>query len=186
MSGMIPAPTPANELLRLAALLRLKLLDTAPEASFDAVTRCLAWSLHVPVTLISLVDAERQWFMCRVGLEASETPREISFCGHAVCGAEPLVIANALEDARFADNPLVLGPSHIRAYLGVPLVTAEGHALGTLCAIDTAPHAWSSGDIRQARDLALVTMALVEARAFRAELGDSFAALAGLCGPRAA
>ncbi len=182
--SMISAPTPANELERLAALVRLKLLDSVPEASFDALTRCLAWSLHVPVALISLVDANRQWFMCRVGLDATETPREVSFCGHAICGTEPLVIANALEDERFADNPLVLGPSHIRAYLGVPLITSAGHALGTLCAIDTASHSWSTGDIRQASDLALVAIALIEARAFRSELGDSFSALAGLCGPR--
>lgn len=183
---MLPAPTPENELQRLASLLRLKLLGCAPEAAFDALTRCLAWSLRVPVALISLVDANRQWFMCRVGIDATETPREVSFCGHAICGTGPLVIPNALEDEQFADNPLVLGPSHIRAYLGVPLITNEGHALGTLCAIDTAPHAWSSGDVRQARDLALLTMALIEARALRAELGDSFAAMAGLCAPRAA
>ncbi len=181
---MLPAPTPVDEMQRLAALLRLKLLDSVPDASFDALTRCLAWSLHAPVALISLVDANRQWFLCKIGLDANETPREVSFCGHAICGIKPLVIHNALEDPRFADNPLVLGPSHIRAYLGVPLITAEGHALGTLCAIDTAPHNWSSGDVRQARDLALVAMALIEARSFRTELGDSFAAMAGLCAPR--
>lgn len=181
---MIPAPTPANELQRLAALLRLKLLDTAADAAFDALTRCLARGTGAPIALISLVGAERQWFMCRVGLEAAETPRAVSFCGHAICGEEPLVIANALDDPRFSDNPLVLGPSQIRAYLGVPLITAEGFALGTLCAIDTAPRAWTPHAIAMARDLAHIVMALIEARAFKTELGESFAALAGLCKPR--
>ncbi len=181
---MTPVPTPANELQRLTALLRLKLFDTVPEAAFDALTRCLGRSAGVPIALISLVGADRQWFMCRIGLDATETPRAVSFCGHAICGVEPLIIANALDDPRFADNPLVLGPSHIRAYLGVPLITAEGFALGTLCAIDTAPRAWTPHDIATARDLAEVVIALIEARAFKAELGDSFAALAGMCKPR--
>jgi GAF domain-containing protein len=180
---MIPAPAPANELQRLTALLRLKLLDSTPDAAFDALTRCLVRATGVPIALISLVGADRQWFMCRIGLEATETPREVSFCGHVICGTAPLVIANALDDPRFADNPLVLGPSHIRAYLGVPLITSEGFALGTLCAIDTAPRAWSAHDIAQAKDLAQVVMALIEARAFKTELGDSFAALVGGCKP---
>jgi|CXWL01.1.fsa_nt_gi GAF domain-containing protein len=181
---MIPAPTPANELQRLAALLRLKLLNSAAESAFDALTRCLARGTGAPIALISLVGADRQWFMCRIGLEATETPRAVSFCGHAICGDGPLVIANALDDPRFADNPLVLGPTHLRAYLGVPLITAEGFALGTLCAIDTAPRDWTSANIDTANDLAQVVIALIEARAFKTELGDSFAALAGMCKPR--
>lgn len=185
LGAMMQAPTPLNELQRLAVLLRLKLLDSTPEPAFDALTRCLARATSAPIALISLVGEERQWFMCRVGLEAAETPREISFCGHAICGTEPLVVANALLDPRFADNPLVLGEPHVRAYLGVPLVTSEGQALGTLCAIDTTPRIWKSHEIAIAKDLAQSVMALIEARAFKTELGDSFAALAGLCRPSA-
>ncbi|MBL8538203.1 MAG: GAF domain-containing protein [Hyphomonadaceae bacterium] len=181
---MIPAPTPANELQRLAALLRLKLLDSTPEASFDALTRCLARGLSAPVALISLVDEKRQWFMCRVGLEARETPRDVSFCGHAICGTEPLVVPDALSDPRFFDNPLVVGPSNVRAYLGAPLITREGLVLGTLCAIDTKPHAWTPEDIAFARDLAIAAACLVDARAFKSELGESFEAMASLCRPR--
>lgn len=181
---MVPAPTPANELQRLTALVRLGLLDSTPDAALDAVTRCLARGAEAPVALISLVDAERQWFLCRVGLEARETPRNISFCGHAICGTEPLVVPNALLDERFADNPLVTGPSRVRAYLGMPLITRDGYALGSLCAIDTEPREWRAPHLATARDLAEAVMALIDLRSFKTELGDSFEALAGLCRPR--
>ena len=181
---MIPAPTPADELQRIEALLRLKLLDATPEESFDALTRCLAHGARAPVALISLVDERRQWFMCRVGLEARETPRDVSFCGHTICGTQPLVVPDALDDERFADNPLVTGPSHVRAYLGVPLVTREGHAIGTLCALDTAARTWRGEEIAFASDLATALMSLLEARCFKLELGNSFAALADLCQPQ--
>ncbi len=181
---MLPAPTPANELQRLTELLRLRLLDRVPDDAFNAVTRCLALGLHTPTALISLVDADRQWFMCRVGLDAAETPRAVSFCGHAICAPEPFVIPDALLDERFADNPLVLGPPHVRAYLGIPL-TSNGHALGTLCAIDIKPRPWSNAEICLARDLAMITMALLDARTLKTELGDSFTTLANLFQQRA-
>lgn len=182
---MIPAPTPANELQRLTELLRLKLLDRVADAPFDAVTRCLALGVCAPTALISLVDANRQWFMCRVGLDATETPRAVSFCGHAVCGTEPFVIPDALRDKRFADNPLVLGPPYVRAYLGIPLITSNGNALGSLCATDIKPRAWTGADVALARDLALITIALIEARALKTDLGDSFTTLANLFQQRA-
>lgn len=164
--------------------MRLKLLDATPDECFNALTRCLAHGTGAPVALISLVDEKRQWFLSRVGLEARETPRDISFCGHAICATEPLVVANALADSRFADNPLVTGPSHIRGYLGVPLITREGYALGTLCAIDTAPRAWRAEDIAFTKDLATAAIGLLEGRSFKMDLGASFATLADICQPR--
>lgn len=183
---MTPAPTPANELQRLSALLRLKLLDSSPDAAFDAMTRCLARATGAPVALISLVDAERQWFMCRIGIDTKETPRAVSFCGHAICETEPFVVNDALKDERFFDNPLVTGSPHVRAYLGAPILTAESLALGSFCAIDTAPRVWSANDIAIARDLSQAVAALIEARSIKTELGESFEALAGLFRPKVA
>src|SRR5690242_8510683 len=107
-------PLPALEAERLAALLRLGVLDTEPEPAFEDVCRLAAQLCGVPIALVSLVDAERQWFKARVGLAATETPRDVSFCGHAIVSDEPLVVRDALEDPRFSDNPLVLGDPNIR------------------------------------------------------------------------
>lgn len=181
---MTPAPTPENELQRLAALLRLRLLDAVPDQSFEAITRCVSAGTGAPTALISLVDADRQWFMCRVGLDAPETPREVSFCGHAIMAEKPFVVPDALRDPRFADNPLVTGAPFVRAYLGIPLITREGHALGTLCAIDSQPKYWTPNMTASVADLAKVTVALIEARALKMELGDLFASCAALCRPR--
>lgn len=130
---------PADEAARLAALHATGLLDTAPEERFDRITRLAARLFKVPIALVSLVDANRQWLKSRQGLSVFETPRDISFCGHTILGDEPLVIADATADPRFADNPLVTGVPHIRFYAGVPLATSAGHKLGALCLIDTRP-----------------------------------------------
>jgi GAF domain-containing protein len=180
---MTPAPTPENELQRLAALLRLRLLDAVPDQSFEVITRCVSAGTGAPVALISLVDADRQWFMCRVGLDAQKMPREVSCCGHAILADKPLIVADALGDPRFADNPLVTGPPYVRAYLGIPLVTREGHALGTLCAIETQPKFWTPKMTASTVDLAKVTVALIEARALKMELGELFETCASLCRP---
>jgi GAF domain-containing protein len=133
------APTFGNEDVRLAALRRLKILDTPASESFDRVTRLAAAAIGVPIVLMSLVDERRQWFKSRVGLEATETLRDISFCTHAVAQRRPLVVADALKDERFATNPLVIGEPKIRFYAGVPLYTHDEQAIGTLCAIDRQP-----------------------------------------------
>ena len=130
---------PANEAERLAALNAQAIMDTEAEDELDRITRLLAETLDTPIALVSLVDDKRQWFKSRVGLDATETPREISFCGHAVASGQPLIVNNALEDERFRDNPLVEGAPDIRFYAGIPLKTASGHILGTLCAIDREP-----------------------------------------------
>ncbi|WP_269629844.1 GAF domain-containing protein [Pelomonas sp. BJYL3] len=136
---MPPAPLPANEPDRLAALRALLILDTPPEQRFDRIVEFAAQEFEVPIVLVSLVDAQRQWFKARVGLDACETGRDESFCAHALAADDVLEVPDALQDPRFADNPLVLGPPHIRFYAGAPLNVSPGLNLGTLCLIDRQP-----------------------------------------------
>ncbi|WP_322102432.1 PAS domain S-box protein [Paraburkholderia sp. J41] len=140
---MITAPLPLDEDARLRALRQLDILDTGPEEAFDRIARLAAFAFGVPVVLISLVDEKRQWFKSHHGIAACETPRSVSFCAHAVLSKRMLVVENALDDKRFADNPLVTGAPHIRFYAGSPLRLAEGQVVGTLCLIDTAPRTFS-------------------------------------------
>ena len=133
------APRPPNEADRLAALFELGILDTPPEIALDALVRLASQIFAVPVSLVSLVDAERQWFKARVGLEISETPRDLAFCAHAILGDEVMVVPDASLDLRFQDNPLVTSRPSIRFYAGAPLATSAGEKLGTLCIIDHEP-----------------------------------------------
>ncbi|ANF24043.1 PAS domain S-box protein [Stutzerimonas stutzeri] len=149
------APHPANEVERLQLLHALQILDTDPEPVFDRLTRLLAHTLGTPIALVSLIDEHRQWFKSRVGLNVSETPRDQAFCAHAILDGEPLlVVPDAYLDERFADNPLVLGSPHIRAYAGAPIRTQGGLALGTLCAIDTRPRAFTGVELQILQDMA--------------------------------
>ena len=132
-------PTPFNERYRLLALYGYNVLDTPPEPAFDRIVCLAARIFQVPICLISLVDPTRQWFKAVVGLEARETPREVSFCGHAIIHQEVMQVPDAAADPRFADNALVTGDPGIRFYAGTPLVMSNGHAIGTLCVIDRAP-----------------------------------------------
>ena len=118
--------TPPEEFERQAALERTGLLDTAPEERFDRYTRMACKAFNVPIALVSLVDSNRQWFKSCQGLSASETPRNVSFCGHAILNSELLVIQDTLHDKRFMDNPLVTDDPHIRFYAGAPLHNSEG------------------------------------------------------------
>jgi diguanylate cyclase (GGDEF)-like protein len=136
---MIEPPIPIDETCRLQTLHSLRILDTEPEERFDRITRLAKRVFGVPIALVSLVDGHRQWFKSRQGLDARETPREISFCGHAIASGELLVVENTALDLRFRDNPLVTGAPRIRFYAGCPVRAPNGSALGTLCIIDTSP-----------------------------------------------
>ena len=133
------APIPKNEVKRLKVLWQYDVLDTVPEEVFDNLTDLAAHICEAPVAMISLVDENRQWFKARVGTSVKETSRDISFCAHAILNDDLLVISDATKDPRFSDNPLVTGPQKIRFYAGAPLVTPDGHALGTLCVLDKKP-----------------------------------------------
>lgn len=136
---MQEARLPENEASRVATLHSLGILDTPREDRFDRYTRITARAFDVPIALISLVDRDRQWFKSANGLDAIETPRNISFCGHAILGDGVFEVRNALHDPRFRDNPLVLQAPEIRFYAGAPLETPDRLKLGTLCIIDRVP-----------------------------------------------
>jgi len=167
----------SNEQARLAALNGYGLLDTPNEPDFDAIVREAAAFMRAPIALISLVDEDRQWFKARVGLDAQEMPRSISFCTHALRGNEVFVVPDAAEDARFSQNPLVTDNPNIRFYAGAPLRTANGHRIGTLCVIDRSPR----GDItdrerQRLESLAARTVDAFEKRTARLALADKPAA----------
>ena len=147
---------PPDEDARLAELRSLNVLDTIAEERFDRLTRMARRLFGVDVALVSLVDENRQWFKSCAGMELSETPRDISFCGHAILGDGAFVIPDALQDERFCDNPLVAGPPHVRFYAGCPLRGPGGRKLGTLCIIDSKPRAFSDEDVEMLVDLALM------------------------------
>ncbi len=148
----VAAPT-RNEHARLALLKALALLDSPPEELFDRITRIAARVLDVPIVAISLIDRDRQWFKSCVGLDATETPRDIAFCAHAIHQSEPLIVPDATADVRFADNPLVSGDPNIRFYAGAPIFSSRGIALGTLCAIDRRPRVFDAAQIQLLLDL---------------------------------
>jgi PAS domain S-box-containing protein len=134
------APLPPDEAQRLETLRDYHILDTPPEEAFDDIVRLAAYWNGTTIATISLVDSQRVWFKARIGLEATEASRDLAFCSHAIlCPGQPLVIPDATQDPRFADNPLVTGAPRIRFYTGVPLVTSEGYALGALCLMDSKP-----------------------------------------------
>lgn len=163
-SGAVMAPLPPNEGARLEALRGYAVLDTAPELSFDDLTQLAAQMCNTPVALISLVDADRQWFKSRRGLDLSETTREVGFCPHAILQPGPFIVQDAAEDVRFRCNPLVTGKAGIRFYAGIPLVNPQGLVLGTVCVVDYVPRQLTVEQIRTLEALARQVISQLELR----------------------
>jgi diguanylate cyclase (GGDEF)-like protein/PAS domain S-box-containing protein len=160
----VKAPVPQNEAQRLAALRSYSILDTEPEPAFDRITAIASRVLGVPIALVSLIDSERQWFKAKVGLEGNQTPREDSFCAHAIMLDEPMIVPDAERDRRFVENPFVTGAPKVRFYAGAPLQSPSGHNLGTLCAIDAVPREFSPEQVETLRDLAFLVVEQLELR----------------------
>ncbi|MBT8214062.1 MAG: GAF domain-containing sensor histidine kinase [Acidimicrobiia bacterium] len=158
-------PIPQTEAARLTELETFEILDTLPEQAYDAITKVAAYICDAPIALISIVDADRQWFKSTHGLDVSETPRDIAFCPYAIMNPQELmVVPDATADERFSSNPLVTGDPEIRFYAGAPLVTRSGNALGTLCVIDRTARDLTP-DQRQALEaLSVQVMALLDLR----------------------
>ncbi len=154
----VRAPRPPDEEKRIRALRELEILDTEPEERFDRYTRIAAALFDTPIALVSLVDSDRQWFKSRFGLEATEIPRDMSFCAHAVVGAEVLQVPDALGDSRFADNPLVSEEPRVRFYAGAPLTLSDGSRAGTLCVVDHHPRYLDKTQLGLLRDLAVLVV----------------------------
>lgn len=172
---MRPPQAPDNEAERQAALDRYLVLDTGNEAAFDALARLAGFVMQTPIALISLIDADRQWFKARYGLSDTMIPRVHSFCGHVVEAGNVVVVNDARADARFADNPYVIGEPRITFYVGTPLRTPDGFVLGALCAIDSVPRDVSPQAIEMLGLLAQQVMHLLEKRRLRLQLATEYA-----------
>ena len=166
------APIPQNEKKRLKVLWQYEVLDTVPEEVFDDLTELAARICEAPIALISLVDEKRQWFKSKVGVTLNETSRDLSFCGYAITQPDLFIVPDATRDKRFAGNPLVTSEPKIRFYAGAPLITPDGHALGTLCVIDKVPRELRLEQKQALRILAHHVVSQLELRRRSRELGD--------------
>ena len=172
------APLTEQEEERLEALRDYKILDTPDEREYDDLVALASQICDVPIALISLIDSNRQWFKAKVGLEVSETSRDVSFCAHAILNDDMLVIQDALADSRFATNPLVTCAPNIRFYAGMPLLTPAGLALGTLCVIDHEPRELDAAQISALESLAHQVVTQMELRRVSARLAQALEKIA--------
>jgi GAF domain-containing protein len=167
------AQTLTQEADRLEALRQYNILDTPAEQTYDDITALAAFICDVPIALVSLVDADRQWFKSRVGLDTQETSRDVSFCAHAILGPTIMMVNDATQDERFFDNPLVTSAPGIRFYAGVPLIPPEGMPLGTLCVIDRKPRTLSEHQIKTLEALARQVVIQLELKRVSSQLAEA-------------
>ncbi len=175
---MSTAPLPTTEYARLMALARYGVLDSAPEESFDRITALVAEVLEMPIVLINFVDQFRQWGKSCVGVSSSEMPRETSFCAWTILDREVTVIQQAALDPRFVNNPLVRGEPHIHLYAGAPLLTPDGHAIGTLCVVDHQARSFGPRERWLLKSFAALVMEALELRVRQLELSRQVEAIA--------
>ncbi len=177
---MKSAPIPSNEMERLQSLLTYQILDTSPEIQYDDLTLLASEICNVPIALVSLIDSERQWFKSKQGLNAPQTPRGISFCGHAILQNDVFVIPDSSKDERFVDNPLAVEAPHVRFYAGAPLVNSEGYSMGTLCVIDSQPRELNPSQLKSLKALARQVVSQMELRKSNLTLQSKLAELQNL------
>ena len=161
---MPAAPIPDNEAERVADLRSYELLDTFEERGYDDITFLASYICEAPVSLITLIDRDRQWFKSSVGVDLAETTREDSFCSHLIGSGDVMVVEDAMRDDRFLDNPLVTGDPHFRFYAGAPLITPDGNVIGSVCVLDRQPHTLRPEQVRALEALARQVMARMELR----------------------
>ncbi len=166
-------PIPRNEARRLKVLWQYEVLDTVPEEIFDDLTELAARICQAPIALITLVDEKRQWFKSKVGVTITETSRDVSFCAYAITQHDLFIVPDAALDPRFAKNPLVTSDPKIRFYAGAPLITPDGHALGSLCVIDKVPRELNPDQKQALRILARHVVSQLELRRRSRELADA-------------
>ncbi len=177
-----PPPVPENESARLEALRRYRILDSGREQAFDDITALAAFICQAPIAVMTLVDSERQWFKSKVGLQTDETHRNHAFCAHTIFQGKMLVVEDATEDVRFSSNPLVTGDPSIRFYAGAPLLTSEGHGLGSLCVIDRRVRKLNAEQTAALEALARMVVTKLELRRVSHELAEAAANLKTLSG----
>jgi GAF domain-containing protein len=179
---MKTTPTPSSEAGRLEALRAYHILDTAPEHAYDDVTQIAAFICGAPIALMTCVDTNRLWFKSRVGLDVPEIPREQAFCAYTILNAEPMEVEDTTKDARFATNPTVTNAPNIRFYAGAPLVTPDGHAVGSLCVLDQHPRRLNREQRLSLEKLARIIVTHMEFRRVSRELAAAAASIKTLSG----
>ena len=157
-------PAVSTEAARVAALEKYAILDSEPEQAFDDLAKLASYICKTPIALVSLVDGERQWFKSKLGLTASQTPREVAICATAIQQKDVFVVPDALKDERFQNNPFVVSDPHIRFYAGAPLINEEGYALGTLCVVDLVPREFNEEQKEALKTLGRLVLAQMEFR----------------------